>query len=866
MALSPGDKLGPYEILAPIGAGGMGEVYRARDSRLGREVAIKVSNEHFSERFEQEARSIAALNHPNICQLYDVGPNYLVMELIEGSPLRGPLPLAKTVEYAGQILDALDAAHQKGITHRDLKSSNILITKQGIKLFDFGLAKQTAPLKETDVTRALTEQGAIVGTLLYMSPEQLQGEDADARSDLFSFGCVLYEMLTGKRAFDGPSKASVIAALLERDPAPLEIARPLDRVVRRSLAKDPDQRFQTARDLKAALSWAMEQPAPLAGHSSNRTSWIVAGASGMIAIVLSSLLWLLRPSGVPEQSLVRFAIYPPEKTIFAGSTIATVPVPEFAISPDGGAIVFAAAVAGNRPMLWLRTMDSLTPRPLPGTENGQDPFWSPDGRWVGFFADGKLQKTSVAGGAAQVVAQGLPDSFGGSWAPDDTILFGTGINPIFRVASTGGPVTPVTTLDTLETNRWPQILPDGHRFLYVRSAQGEQSGVYAGDLNGKTKKFLVNSESNGIYAPPGYLLWVNGDALFGQAFNPIRLELHGQPFTVAERVGRSTAFQSAVSASLSGALAYAGAVARIGTLTWFDRSGNPLGTVGQTGDYVDFRLAPDEKRLAASLGDPKSNNPDIWLTDLVPGRTSRFTFGPGLNAAAVWSPDGTRLVFRKIAGGLIEFYQRSASGGGDEAPLMSTSLALAAGMKAINFVPTDWSPDGRNIIFEVPTVASGYDLWLLPLTGGRKPVQFLASQGDQIHANFSPDGRLVAYASSESGRFEIYVQTFPLSDLKWQVSTAGGYEPRWRADGHEIYYLSEDRRLMAVAVGTGPSFDVPKPLFQTRVPAVVHANRTNYVASRDGRRFLVNTQTADAPPNPITLMLNWSRVIPPSSR
>ncbi len=559
---------------------------------------------------------------------------------------------------------------------------------------------------------------------------------------------------------------------------------------------------------------------------------------------------------------MRFAVYPPDGNAFARTNNATVPVPQFALSPDGRTLVFAAVAAAAKPMLWLRSIEEVAARPLPGTEDGIRPFWSPDSLWIGFFAEGKLKKIRAGGGAVQVIAEGVTDPLGGAWGPDGTVLFGSGNAPIYRVDSAGGPFAPVTKLDVAHregAHRFPYFLPDGHHFLFtVRSGLGEQHGIYAGSLDGKTKKLLVRADSSAVYASPGYLLWVAGDTLLGQDFDADRLELTGQPFTVAERAGRSTTNESAVSASPAGILAYDSATVRLGRLTWFDRSGNPLDSPAPDGDYADFRLSPEEKQLAASLVNLKTGSTDIWLTDLARGSTSRFTVGTGVNASPVWSPDGARIVFRTNRGGVLEFYQRSAFGGGNEEPVLTAEAQRAAGTHAVQLVPSDWSPDGLHIIYAVPDMASGFDLWLLPLAGNAKPVEFLSSPANDIHANFSPDGRLIAYGSNETGRYEVYLQTFPKSDRKWTVSTNGGYEPRWRADGREIYYLSEDRKLMAVPIGPGPSFGVPKPLFQTRVPAGVDAFRTHYVPGRDGQRFLVNTEIGDPAPNPITVVLNWT--------
>jgi Tol biopolymer transport system component/predicted Ser/Thr protein kinase len=834
MPLSAGARLGPYEILAPIGAGGMGEVYKARDTRLDRVVAIKVSKEQFSQRFEREARAVAALNHPHICTLHDVGPDYLVMEYIEGAPLKGPLPVEKAAEYAGQILDALDAAHRKGITHRDLKPANILVTKQGIKLLDFGLAHR-APGENNPPT--LTLVGTVMGTPAYMAPEQWEGKAADARSDIYSFGCVLYEMLTGKRA--------------ARDQKPVEPAA-LENVLAGCLEKDPDDRWQSARDVRRALALPTSSVAkPVRRWPRTAAAAVVVGA-----------LWFLAPwrgRAPATGDLVSFVIYPPERTAFSAAINTTVNVPQFALAPDGRAILFVAGSLGGRPMLWVRSLEQVSARALPGTEDALHPFWSPDNRWIGFFADGKLKKIPAAGGAVQVVTQKITDFRGGTWGPDDTIVFATGSEPLQRVASAGGAAIPLSIVAPGEgSHRYPQLLPDGRHFLYANIGSTDQSGVYAGSLDDQTGKRLLRTATSAIYAPPGYLLFVDGDSLLGQAFDAERLEVSGQPFLIAEHAGRSTAYLSAVSTSRAGTIAYAGTIAQNGRLTWLDRGGNALGSAAPEGEYTDFRLSPNEKSLAASLVDPKAGTVDVWMTDLARGSNTRLTRGGLINNSPIWSPDGAQLVFRTNRNGFITFYQKSAAGGGNEQSVLAVETERAAQIASNNLMDTDWSPDGRQILFSVPAVASGNDLWLLPLTGDKKPLKFLASPSDEMHGNFSPDGHLVAYTSNESGRFQVDVQTFPLSDKKWQVSTDGGYEPRWRGDGREIYYLSEDRKLMAVTVGAGPSFEVPKPLFQTRVPAGVTANRMHYVPSRDGRRFLVNTQTGDPAPNPITVVLNWT--------
>jgi Tol biopolymer transport system component/predicted Ser/Thr protein kinase len=822
MPLASGTRLGPYQILAKIGAGGMGEVWKARDTRLDRIVAVKFSKTDLNERLEREARAVAALNHPHICQLYDVGHNYLVMELVEGNQLQVPLPLEKAVTFAGQILDALDAAHGKGITHRDLKPANILVTKQGIKLLDFGLAKYAGPLSEGDVTvtTALTGKGEILGTLQYMSPEQLQGKDVDARSDLFAFGCVFYEMLTSKRAFEGDSPASVIAAILEREPVKMSSTAPFERIIRRCLSKDPEERWQTARDLKAEMTWAASGETRVAGASTKPTGW--RSGAGWIAAGVAALIsaWALRQGSVSGE-LVRFEVNPPVNGVFSEPLNTSVPAPQFDVSPDGSAIVFTASVDHGKPLLWVRPLAEPAAHPLAGTENAMLPFWSPDSRWIGFFSEKQLRKIPAAGGAAQILVESTPDDFGGAWGPDGTILYSSGSEGVSRISSSGGSPTQATVLNQSHgdvAHRWPHFLPDGHHFLYFARATLGYRGVYAGSLDGGEPKLLLKSESDAIYVAPGYLLFVDGDTLTAQRFDAGRLELSGDRIPVELHVGLTSSSHAAVSASRTGVLAYAAARLYTGQLTWFDRNGNPTGTLAANADYMDFRLSPDDTRLACSVIDPKTSKPDIWIADLKRGSTSRLTFGPILNSSVSWSPDGGRLFFRSNPqGAVIEFVSQSANGGGQLQKIMSYQRAHAAGMRSSAYVPTDCSPDGQSILLSAPSPSTGFDIWLLPTApnGPLKPL--IDGPGDQLQANFSPDGRLVAYASNESGRFEVYVQTVAPSDQKWQVSTAGGTEPRWRRDGREIYYLAADRKLMSVAVAEGPGFSIPRALFQTQV-------------------------------------------------
>jgi len=879
MLLVPGTRLGPYEILAPLGAGGMGEVYKANDTRLDRIVALKVAKTEFSERFEREARAVAALNHTNICTLHDVGPNYLVMEYLEGTPLKGPLPIDQALKYAVQICDALDAAHKKGITHRDLKPANILATKSGVKLLDFGLAKvaqmNNAP-DEATLFMALTGKHEILGTLYYMSPEQLQaqgsGKDVDPRSDIFSFGIVLYEMLTGKHAFEGASAASVIAGILERPtPSVTDVAPPsLDRVLQLCLKKDPDDRWQSARDLRNELQWIAEGGRATAS-AGERTPGRWRGGLGWIAatFLAAALLFLaLFHRGAREAGEVtRLTINPPEKTLIVSDTLGnTVPVQQFAISPDGRTIALVAAVQEGHSTLWLRSLDDLMVRPMSGTESASNPFWSPDGRWIGFFAEGKLKKIPAGGGPVQVVVASSGTARGASWGTDGTILFAKGNTGIYRVASSGGTVSEVTRLDSSlqeGSHRWPSFLPDGRHFLYeIRSALPEDQGIYAGSIDGKIRKRLLPADSAAVYAAPGYLLYLDGDTVLAQPFDTNRMELSGQPVMAAEQVGHASSGYGAMSVAGSSILAYSGPMMRPGRLTWFDRDGRASGTIAADGNYSDFRLSPDESRLAASLVNPKFGNVDIWLSDIARGSTLRLTSGYSLNASPIWSPDGTGIIYRSVRKGMAEFYRKSASGGGKEEPVLLDKVQREVLTESNLSEPTDWSPDGRHLLYSTST--SNVQLWLLPFSSGgtpEKPSKLVDSPADVMHGNFSPDGRLIAYTSNESGVWEVYAQTFPPSDRKWQISTDGGYEPRWRADGREVYYLTRNRKLMSVPVSAGPSFGVPKPLFQTQVPSGVNSLNMHYVPSRDGRRFLVNTQIGEPAPNPITVVLNWTAAL-----
>jgi eukaryotic-like serine/threonine-protein kinase len=862
MPLSAGEKLGPYEILAPIGKGGMGEVYKARDTRLDRIVALKVSAAQFGERFEREAKAIAALNHPNICTLHDVGPNYLVMEYVEGAPLKGPLRLDQALKYAVQICAALDDAHKKGITHRDLKPANILATKSGIKLLDFGLAKWASakPALKTDdgtLTAALTGKNEIVGTLSYMSPEQLQaqssGQEIDGRSDIFSFGLVLYEMLTGNRAFQGSSPANVIAAIMER-PAPsiADVAPPaLDRVLQKCLVKDPDNRWQSVRDLKDELEWIRSKlNVGVAAPSRSRFSWVWAGTAIAAMAGLSGLAFVhFREAPPPEPLTVRFQIPPPEKSS----------IDYFKLSPDGRSLAFTA----DR-RLWIRSLDTLQAHPLPGTEGADEMFWSPDSQLIAFFARGKLNKIAASGGPVQILCS-ISQAHGGSWNRDGVIVLPLSLTSgLFQVSAGGG--TPVslakpgtsapTTLQIL-----PEFLPDGRHFLYWAAAsKSDERGIYVGSLDGTPPLRLLPDISNasyvrtdGLQGQDGYLVFRRGQALMAQRFNPAQLSLSGEASPIAENVGGSVLW-AAFSVSEKGTLVYApvGGASAV-QLAWWDRGGTQVSTFGPPGIYNNFRLSPDEKRITYSTSG--GDNVDVWVFDSIRGVPSRLTFDPGIDDPPMWSPDGSQVVWASDRAGSFDIYIKSANGAGPEQLLVRP--------RASSGWPEDWSRDGRFLLYQIPGAKTGQDIWIAPQPSNagrenREPFPYLQSEFDEKHGRFSPDGRWVAYSSNESGRDEVYVRSFPLPGARFQISADGGIEPQWRKDGTELFYIAEDRTLMAVPVKLAGAALEPgqsKRLFPVQVDTFIVGR--SYEVSNDGQRFLIRALASGAIAPLLTVVLNW---------
>jgi eukaryotic-like serine/threonine-protein kinase len=877
MPLSAGTRLGPYEIIAPLGAGGMGEVYRARDTRLERTVAVKVLPSHLSssaelrERFEREAKAISQLSHPHICALYDVNregeTEYLVMEYLEGETLsdrlvKGPLPFDQVLRYGLEIADALDKAHRQGIVHRDLKPGNVMITKSGVKLLDFGLAKAvetggrssgaSLTALPTQNVKELTSEGTILGTFQYMAPEQLEGREADGRTDIFAFGAVLYEMATGRKAFSGTSQASLISSIMKDEPAPISAIAPmtpatLDRVVKTCLAKDPEDRFQTAHDAKLQLQWIAEGgslaglPAPVALRRKNRErlAWSIAAFLAVLAAAATA--GYVRRAPAPPRS-IRFEIATPEE-------ILSIDTPR--ISPDGRYLAFNATDSSGKTRIWVRALNALSAQPLAGTDGTKRPFWSPDSRFLGFFAEGKLKKIEVTGGPAQKICD-APTGADGSWSPEGAILFdGRANDPIHRVSAAGGiPVVAVKADAARKETEvaWPEFLPDGRHYLYMASGEKLGENIYRiGSLDSKESKPLMPAQTLVTYAPPGYLLFVRDKTLVAQRFDPKAQKTLGEPVPLAEQIGTDSVGLARFSVSHEGTLAY-----RTGEsgsrLLWVDRTGKEIETAGDPGEIGNPTLSPAADRLAFNLADPRTGKMSIWIRDLGRGVSSRFTFGETGEHIPVWSPNGSRMVYSVIREPAWDLFEKPAASEGEAKELLKTDEWKLA---------SDWSRDGRYIAFSSRSKKTKWDIWILPTFGDKKPIPFLKTGSAEGDAVFSPDGRYVAYQSDESGRNEIYVQSFPGPGRKWQASTAGGNDPSWRSDGKEIFYRALDQKLMGVEVTTSDAFQagVPKPLFLMRLQAGNARNK--YVAAPDGQRFLLVAPLGREAMTPTTVVLNW---------
>jgi Tol biopolymer transport system component/predicted Ser/Thr protein kinase len=887
MSLSTGTRLGPYEIQAPIGAGGMGEVYRARDTRLERTVAVKVLPSHLStspevrQRFEREAKTISQLSHPHICALYDVGNQdgveFLVMEYLEGETLsdrlvKGPLAFDQVLRYGLEIADALDKAHRQGIVHRDLKPGNVMLTKSGVKLLDFGLAKAVAPAAArsgasltalpTQTGKDLTAEGTILGTFQYMAPEQLEGKEADGRTDIFAFGAVLYEMATGKKAFSGRSQASLISSIMTSEPAPTSTVVPtappaFDRVVRTCLAKDPDDRWQTAHDIAVQLRWIQEGgsavglPAPVVTRRKGREriAWVLAALATAGLIALAARDWRRSSARAP---VTRFSILAPEKTMFTPP--GELSSAQMALSPDGRTLAFVANPAGARPLLWVRSLDSLTAVPLAGTEDALHPFWSPDGRSIGFLTPTSLKRVEASGGTPQRLCDAVAGR-GGSWSSQGVIVFAhSAPTPLFRVPDTGGESQQATDLEVAraeDRHRFPFFLPDGRRFLFwARSSKREHTGIYVASLDSRTARLVVRSEAMGQYAA-GFLLTVQQGMLVAYPFDEKSAQVKGNPVRVAEGVltGNPPGY-APFSVAGANALAYSSPLAKSRQLAWFDRSGRRLGIVGEPGDYSTPRLSPDEKKIAVAIREESKTNTDIWIFDSTRRTWSRLTFDPAAERAPLWSADGSRIVFNSAAAGVLDLYEKAASGSGEPRLVVRSPT---------DKFPTDWTRDGRFLVYHTFGGSSTWDIWMAPTDGG-KPFEFLSSKFTEAQGKVSPDGHWIAYASDESGRFEIYVTQFPQKRGRWQISTTGGSQPWWRGDGKELFYLGPEQTLMSVAVQPGDAFEAAAPtaLFKANFPAVVPAYWANYLATADGQRFLVSELVPEAAASPINVVLNWT--------
>ncbi len=884
MALSTGCLLGPYEIVAPIGAGGMAEVYRAKDTRLDRTVAIKVLPQHlaanpeFRQRFEREARVISSLNHPHICVLHDIGRqdgiDFLVMEYLEGETLaarlaRGALPTEALLEYAGQMAQALAAAHRQTVYHRDLKPGNVMLTKTGAKLLDFGLAKvgpaagpQGAGVNMSVLpTQALdlTQKGTVLGTFQYMSPEQLQGKEADARSDIFAFGAVLYEMATGRKAFEGKSVASVIAAIIDSEPTPIATLQPaspplLDQLVRKCLEKDPEKRWQSALDVASALGWAGEgakgRPGDEARGRPRAWGWIAATAVLAVGMVILAIVSIRGKP--PEVRATRFFIEPPEKSPFS---------PGLDVSPDGRHVVATVLRENGSRQLAVRALDSLATRLLPGTEGGALPFWAPDSRSLGFLAGGRLKRIEIGGGPPQNLCD-VPGGVlapSGAWSRNGVIVFGGPPSGLFQVAASGGVPAP---LPDGERRALPRFLPDGRHYLFRATDRQGPEAVHVGSLDSGGATRLVESSGPVDFAPAaensqqGHLLFLREQTLMAQPFDAARRRLAGAPFPVAgpiSTIGPLRAF----AASANGVLAYRSGGGRNAQLLWFDREGRAQ-SAGSSADLVDLSLSPDQRRLAFTEGEPDSQLRDIWLLEWAGKIRSRLTSHAGEDSHPVWSPDGSRIAFASARDGPLNLYVKAASGAGSEQLLLKTDRPKD---------PSDWSPDGRYLVYSERDPKTGNDLWVFPLSGPegapRKPQLYLQTEFNETHGQFSPDGRFLAYTSDESGRNEVYVRPFPAaSGGRWQVSSGGGGQPRWGRDGKELYYIAPDKRLVAVEVKTGQTFERgnSKPLFDTHIVGThdLAGSRTfRYAPSADGQRFLV-ASASEAETGGITVVLNWA--------
>jgi len=888
MGLISGSKLGPYEIQALIGAGGMGEVYRARDTRLGRDVAIKVLPQRLSadvelkQRLDREARAISSLNHPHICTLHDIGSqdgsDFLVMEFLEGQTLsdrlsKGPLSLDQILRIGAEIAEALEIAHQQGIIHRDLKPANIMLTKAGgAKLMDFGLAKPRVTIGSQAVSRftpstptmnlatltsassPLTQKGSIVGTFQYMAPEVLQGAEADARGDIFSLGCVLYEMLTGRRAFEGKSQLSVLTAILEKDPDPITNTQPptpqmLDLVIRGCLEKDPTQRFRSAHDVAINLnSIASLRSVPIEKNSTRASSRILWYAALAAAVVLGTVVGFLLHHSAPSAPSVRAAINPPPNGHFRLTSDAAGPP---TLSPDSDYVAFTATGADGKISLWVRAMNGADARELPDTTDAIFPFWSPDSHSIGFFANGKLRTIELNGTTAQTLCDAQLGR-GGTWGPGGVIVFSPSpISPLMQINANGGSSLPLTKLDVsmYSSHRWPAFLPDGKHFLYFAMhhdpSKAANNGIYYASLDGRDNRLVLHSQSNAIYAA-GFLLYSRGDQLMAQSFDPGTGKLSGEQQSVSSGVLNDVStWRTSASATDSGLLLFGNGSSGGVQLVWMDRTGKEVSVAADNLQNLNFaRLSPQGDRVALTL-DTGVN--DIWSLDLARGVRTRLTFGPTGNTFPVWSPDGKWVAYSSLRASGGGIYRKPSDGTGSEELLVPDSTGAI-------FAPTDWSHDGKTLFYSPNTFTQKeVGVWTISLDGDRKPREIIASA---TFATLSPNGRWLAYSSTESGRTEVYVEAFGGGQGKWQVSANGGQVPQWSEDGKELYYFDLTQSVLAVPVkeaGGALQFGAP----QTLVSRWTVLTIPFYSISPDGKRVLME-RVSQQVNQPVTLMTNFT--------
>ena len=871
MSLAPGTKLGPYEIQTQLGAGGMGEVYRARDARLDRIVAVKVLPSHLcldperKQRFEREARAISSLNHPNICTVHDVGTqdgiDFLVMEYLEGQTLaerlqKGAMPIERVLKVGMEIADALDKAHRQGIVHRDLKPANIMLTSAGAKLMDFGLAKPTPATFKADVdtptlSKRLTIEGTIVGTFQYMAPEQLEGKEADVRSDVFAFGAILYEMATGQPPFQGKNPASIVAAILALEPTPIPTLRPtsppeFDRLTRTALAKNPDERWQSAHDIGIALAGISAAGYPHTQRPSPTWRWIAAAV--VSAALLGSGVYSIIRKPNPSSVLLRLTILPPHDARFSAAEKL------LAIAPNGRVIAFTAINNNGQRSLWVRRLDSLEAKELPGTDDADSPFWSPDSKLIGFYSHSKLKKIDPTGGQPEVICDAGADPGGATWNRDGIIVFAPNFEGVlYRVPAAGGERVAVTEAYQAhdETNHvYPEFLPDGRHFLFLVLGRDDQ-GIHVGSLDSKEHHLILRESSSMAYVEPGYLLFGRNGALMAQRFDAKRIQTLGEPIRIVDALEAASGFGYSFSVSNDGVLVYwTGKRYSPTQLTWYGRDGAKLGTLGPVGPFRQPRISSSGQRVVVNRFE-SGNEVSAWLID-ARGVPSRLSFGD-FDLAPLWSPDDHSVIFSSPRDGLPpNLFQKTLASVSEERRLMRSG---------IDCIATDWSRDGRYAVYMANELGTNWNIWAMPLAGDRTPRAVLRSQFNETDARVSPDARWLAYVSDESGRWEVYAQPFLSTGGKWLFSSNGGRQPQWSHDGKELFYVASDQKLMAVPVHASETLDpgTPKALFQLH--AANDAIGNSYDVAPDDRRFLVSTLVGEEVSAPLTVVTNWTAML-----